>query len=80
MALAVAAPQASAAPPPGGNAACYVTGGGALEICRSADEAEGVYVVPPPCRFVHDVQILRLKETGPPGPINHLKRAGRPGL
>lgn len=78
MALAVAVPHASAAPPPGGNAACYVTGGGALEICRSADEAEGVYAVPPPCRFVHDVQILRLKETGPPGPLQVIYRAEPP--
>ncbi|MEH3119542.1 MAG: hypothetical protein PGN25_18665 [Methylorubrum populi] len=71
-------PGPSAAPARTGSAACYVTGGGALEICRSADEAEGVYAVPPPCRYVHDVQILRLKDTGPPGPLQVIYRAEPP--
>lgn len=62
----------------GSNSNCYVTGGGALEICRSPNEAEGVYAVPPPCRFVRDVQILRLKETGPPGPLQVIYRAEPP--
>ncbi|WP_152277145.1 hypothetical protein [Methylorubrum populi] len=75
--LAAALP-AQAGATRGGNSACYVTGGNALEICRTADEAEGVYAVPPPCRFVHDVQILRLKDTGPPGPLQVIYRAEPP--
>ncbi len=71
-------PSGVSAAPARGGASCYVTGGGALEICRSADEAEGVYAVPPPCRYVHDVQILRLKETGPPGPLQVIYRAEPP--
>ncbi|BAU91289.1 hypothetical protein MPPM_2684 [Methylorubrum populi] len=75
--LAALAGPSQAGPTRGGNA-CYLTGGGALEICRSDDEAEGVYAVPPPCRFVHDVQILRLKETGAPGPLQVIYRAEPP--
>jgi hypothetical protein len=63
---------------PKGSAACYATGGGALEICRSDDEAEGVYALPPACRFVHDVQILRLKDAGPPGPLQVIYRGEPP--
>ncbi|CAO4173598.1 DUF4384 domain-containing protein [Methylorubrum aminovorans] len=76
--LAMLAGPAQAGAARGGSSACYATGGGALEICRSADEAEGVFAVPPPCRFVHDVQILRLKDTGPPGPLQVIYRAEPP--
>ncbi|GMA79104.1 hypothetical protein GCM10025880_55210 [Methylorubrum aminovorans] len=76
--LAMFAGPAQAGAARGGSSACYATGGGALEICRSADEAEGVFAVPPPCRFVHDVQILRLKDTGPPGPLQVIYRAEPP--
>ncbi|GJE71651.1 hypothetical protein CHKEEEPN_3198 [Methylorubrum podarium] len=76
--LAVLTGSAQAGSPRSGASACYVTGGGALEICRSENEAEGVYAVPPPCRFVHDVQILRLKDTGPPGPLQVIYRAEPP--
>ena len=76
LALALLAGPAGAAPKGGG--ACYVTGGGALEICRSDDEAEGVYALPPACRFVHDVQILRLKDAGPPGPLQVIYRGEPP--
>lgn len=61
-----------------GSASCYPTGGGSLEICRSDDEAEGVYALPPSCRFVHDVQILRLKDSGPPGPLQVIYRGEPP--
>ncbi len=63
---------------PKGAAACYTTGGGTLEICRSDDEAEGVYALPPACRFVHDVQILRLKDSGAPGPLQVIYRGEPP--
>lgn len=76
--LAAWAGPSEAGAPRGGASACYLTGGGALEICRSADEAEGVYAVPPPCHFVHDVQIMRLKDTGPPGPLQVIYRAEPP--
>lgn len=77
MLAALAGPSWAGAPS-GGSSACYVTGGGALEICRSDDEAEGVYAVPPPCRFVHDVQIMRLKDAGAPGPLQVIYRAEPP--
>lgn len=77
-ALAVALLAGPAGAAPKGSAACYATGGGALEICRSDDEAEGVYALPPACRFVHDVQILRLKDAGPPGPLQVIYRGEPP--
>ncbi len=76
--LAVAMLSAPAGAAPKGAASCYTTGGGALEICRSDDEAEGVYALPPACRFVHDVQILRLKDSGPPGPLQVIYRGEPP--
>lgn len=76
--LALAALIGPAGAAPKGAAACYTTGGGALEICRSDDEAEGVYALPPSCRFVHDVQILRLKDAGPPGPLQVIYRGEPP--
>ncbi|MFF8802452.1 MULTISPECIES: hypothetical protein [unclassified Methylobacterium] len=76
--LAASAGPSEAGAARAGGGSCYLTGGGALEICRSSNEAEGVYAVPPPCRFVHDVQILRLKDTGPPGPLQVIYRAEPP--
>nr|WP_232628066.1 hypothetical protein [Methylobacterium sp. Leaf118] len=78
MLVLSAAPSGRAAAASKGGASCYQTGGGALEICRSDDEAEGVYALPPPCRYVHDVQIMRLKETGPPGPLQVIYRGEPP--
>ncbi|TXN23671.1 hypothetical protein FV217_05630, partial [Methylobacterium sp. WL9] len=49
--------------------ACYPTAGGALEICRSGGEPEGVLYAPPPCRFGYGVQIIRLKARNAPGPL-----------
>lgn len=73
-----AGPSSPAGAASKGSASCYTTGGGALEICRSDDEAEGVYALPPPCRYVHDVQIMRLKDTGPPGPFQVIYRGEPP--
>ena len=47
---------------------CYQTGGG-LDICRSANEPEGVFFTPSPCQFAYDVQIMRLKTRIAPGPL-----------
>ena len=55
--------------------ACYATGGGALEICRSEGEPEGVFYAPPACRFAYDVQILRLKARSAPGPLQVVHHA-----
>lgn len=48
---------------------CYATGGGALEICRSVGEPEGVFFAPSSCAFARGVQILRLKTRMAPGPL-----------
>ncbi|MCX4198761.1 hypothetical protein OMR07_27540, partial [Methylobacterium organophilum] len=48
---------------------CFLTGGGALEICREGSEAEGVLIAPAPCAFVRGVQILRLARSEAPGPL-----------
>lgn len=56
-------------------ASCYPTGGGALEICRSAGEPEGVFDAPDPCRFGFDVQILHLAGRLPPGPLQVVHQA-----
>ncbi|MET0257337.1 MAG: hypothetical protein ABW179_02055 [Methylobacterium sp.] len=48
---------------------CYPTAGGALEICRSGGEPEGVLYAPPPCRFAYGVQVVRLKARNAPGPL-----------
>lgn len=48
---------------------CFLTAGGALEICRDGSEAEGVLAAPSPCSFARGVQLLRLSRTTPPGPI-----------
>ena len=45
MALALGITGAAAQTP---DTSCYVTGGGALEICRG-NEAEGVFAAPPAC-------------------------------
>lgn len=66
LALAPSSPRAE---PENAAASCYQTAEGALEICRSGGEPEGVFYAPPPCRFAYDVQILRLKARGAPGPL-----------
>lgn len=48
---------------------CYATGGGAIEVCRSGGEAEGVFFAPPSCEFGYNVQIVRLKGRAAPGPL-----------
>lgn len=48
---------------------CFLTAGGALEICREGAEAEGVLIAPAPCAFVRGVQILRLASAEAPGPL-----------
>lgn len=48
---------------------CFLTAGGALEICRDGSEAEGVLAAPSPCSFARGVQLLRLPRATPPGPI-----------
>lgn len=55
--------------------ACYPTAGGALEICRSLGEPEGLLFAPPPCAFAYGVQILRLKWRGAPGPLQFVYHA-----
>ncbi|MGH1590945.1 hypothetical protein ACRBEV_24480 [Methylobacterium phyllosphaerae] len=65
--------QGTAVAKPGGYEgsapSCFVTGGGALEICREGSEAEGVLISPAPCAFVRGVQILRLARSETPGPL-----------
>lgn len=53
---------------------CYPTGGG-LEICRSANEPEGVFFTPPLCQFAYDVQVMRLKSRIAPGPLQMIYHA-----
>lgn len=43
---------------------CYLTAGGALEICRDGSEAEGILAAPSPCSFARGIQLLRLPRTG----------------
>lgn len=43
---------------------CFLTAGGALEICRDGSEAEGVLAAPSPCAFARGIQLLRLPKTG----------------
>ncbi|MCJ2070992.1 hypothetical protein MKK75_19730 [Methylobacterium sp. J-030] len=57
---------------------CYVTGGGALEICRDGSEAEGVLIAPAPCAFVRGVQILKLPRAEAPGPLQVLFQGQTP--
>lgn len=59
------APPAEARPSYDGSApTCFLTAGGALEICRDGSEAEGVLAAPPPCSFARGIQLLRLPRTG----------------
>lgn len=62
----------------GAAASCYLTGGGALEICRDGAEAEGVYVLPRGCEFVRNVQIVRLAPGQAAGPIQVVAQAESP--
>lgn len=48
---------------------CFLTAGGALEICRDGSEAEGVLAAPSACSFARGVQLLRLPRATAPGPI-----------
>jgi hypothetical protein len=57
---------------------CFLTGGGALEICRDGSEAEGVLIAPAPCAFVRGVQLLRLARSEAPGPIQALFQGQTP--
>ncbi|GLS43210.1 hypothetical protein [Methylobacterium brachythecii] len=57
---------------------CYPTAGGALEICRSGGEPEGVLYAPPTCRFASGVQIVRLQARGAPGPLQAVFEAEPP--
>ncbi|GEO98382.1 hypothetical protein [Methylobacterium haplocladii] len=68
-ALALAWASPARAEPETTAPACYPTAGGALEICRSGSEPEGVLYAPPPCRFGYGVQIVRLKARSAPGPL-----------
>ena len=43
---------------------CFLTAGGALEICRDGSEAEGVLTAPSPCSFARGIQLLRQPKTG----------------
>ncbi|GEP08299.1 hypothetical protein [Methylobacterium gnaphalii] len=57
---------------------CYATAGGALEICRSGGEPEGVLYAPPTCRFASGVQIVRLQARSAPGPLQAVFQAEPP--
>jgi hypothetical protein len=58
---------------------CFLTGGGALEICRGGGEAEGVFFTPRPCEFAGNVQLLRLTGiTGAPGPLQAVYQGETP--
>lgn len=57
---------------------CYATAGGALDICRSGGEPEGVLYAPPACRFASGVQIVRLQGRGAPGPLQVVFEAEPP--
>lgn len=57
---------------------CYPTAGGALEVCRSGSEPEGLLYAPPPCRFGYGVQIVRLKSRSAPGPLQVVFHAEPP--
>ena len=75
--LASSAPAARAQ----GDAAptCFLTGGGALEICRGGGEAEGVFFTPRPCEFAGNVQLLRLTGVkGAPGPLQAVYQGETP--
>lgn len=41
---------------------CYTTGGGTLQVCRSAIEPEGVFFSPPRCELAYNVQPMRLPD------------------
>jgi len=57
---------------------CFLTAGGALEICRDGSEAEGVLAAPPACRFARGVQLFRMAKTTPPGPIQAIFQGESP--
>ncbi|WP_336487996.1 hypothetical protein [Methylobacterium nigriterrae] len=58
---------------------CFLTGGGALEICRGGGEAEGVFFTPRPCEFARNVQLIRLTGvTGAPGPLQAVYQGETP--
>ncbi|KAB1075689.1 hypothetical protein [Methylobacterium planeticum] len=58
---------------------CFLTGGGALEICRGGGEAEGVFFTPRPCEFAGNVQLLRLTGAkGAPGPLQAVYQGETP--
>jgi hypothetical protein len=57
---------------------CFLTAGGALEICRDGSEAEGVLAAPPPCSFVRGVQLFRPKRSTGPGPIQAIFQGESP--
>lgn len=67
--IILAQPRASRSEPEATFPACYATGGGALEVCRSPGEPEGVFYVPPACRMASEVQLLRLQGIIAPGPL-----------
>lgn len=76
--LALAAAEARAQGE-GAAPACFLTGGGTLEICRSGGEAEGVFFTPRPCEFAANVQILRLTGVkGAPGPLQAVYQGETP--
>ncbi len=77
--LAATAGMAEARPSYDGSApTCFLTAGGALEICRDGSEAEGVLAAPAPCSFVRGVQLLRLKRSVAPGPIQAIFQGESP--
>lgn len=57
---------------------CFLTAGGALEICREGSEAEGVLATPSPCSFARGVQLLRLPRAVAPGPIQAIFQGESP--
>jgi hypothetical protein len=73
LATILFSPEARAQEP-----ACFVTGGGTLEICRGG-EAEGVFFTPRPCEFAANVQLIRLTGTrSAPGPLQVIYQGETP--
>lgn len=74
LAITVSAGTPVRSQPEAESPSCYPTGGG-LEICRSANEPEGVFFTPPLCQFAFDVQVMRLKARIAPGPLQMIYHA-----
>lgn len=72
--LALTSPSFAA---PAQDASCFLTGGGALEVCRG--EAEGVFFTPRPCELAANVQLIRLTNVkGAPGPLQAVYQGETP--